>query len=225
MWPFREKPAAGSRRTAAQVAARCVCVEMVIERIALEQACEAGQMKLDELEATRTNLLEVVTFLGLDDELTKDERAALERKGGTLDDSEELSIVFADLPYLLWMLGRIPRLFSVADLEAQLPEIIERGLFRTGDRHDIKKAMDRATLRPAEEIDAQLDDIAKANGLAIGARGEASRTVPPGSVFYVLPWSRNSEWPWGEPCRVEAELELEGKKVRVQLGLDGIKVL
>lgn len=58
-----------------------------------------------------------------------------------------------------------------------------------------------ARLRPGEAIEAELQDVAKANALLASSGPHTS--VPPMTVFYVLPWLLSSEWPWGRPCALQ----------------------
>jgi hypothetical protein len=184
---------------------------------ALESADEISH---DEAAALRENLLEVAKFLRVDDAFTTDERAALAAPLGEVVGAEEgLSLIYGDIPYLLWALGRVSELYAVDDLGPRLGEILNDGIFNVGDRHAIKKALDEAALRSAGEIDAMLVDIARANALLATASSTPSTKAPPASAFYVLPWLKNTTWPWGTPCELTTEIE----GVTMTFGIEGIR--
>jgi len=188
-------------------------MELAIERIDLESSVRKDRAMLDE---RRPQILATATYLGISRHFTAAERDAFDTPVGKLRDCEvQLARLYADVPYLLWALGRIPRLYSVDELGDELDNVLAGGLLHAGPR-----AITDATLLPYGQIDNELSDVAHANALLIG-RPDTATTVPPGSVFSIWPWLQYADWKWGE--QIALEIELLG--TRWKLSAEGMRPL
>lgn len=188
-------------RSSHDVAKRCLCLELVAQRIALEhQAEELGA----DAATLHEGLLAAVDELALEASFFGSELPLLHARLGAADlDDPTLDAAFADLAILLWCLGRIEELPTVEQLMGdEISDVLGAGYLATaeGDLEAVEAALKNATLRPRPMLDAVLEHVAKANAVAISTTGEPSRAIPPGTVFYILPWLRSTEWPWGQPA-------------------------
>lgn len=207
-------------RTAEQVARRALVLELVAQRIAIEaQAAELG----DEATEAQQGLAHAIERLALDEALHGAEKRLLGAPVGAIDlEDPLLNLVYADLTYLLWSLGRVERIPSVDELEgSELPDVLARGIFAEsdGDLDAAASIVARAKLRPREELEATLLDIAKANAL-LAASGPGPHTdVPPATVFYVMPWLLSQDWPWQLQCGLQYT---DGEITGLQLSSEGL---
>jgi hypothetical protein len=209
------------------VARRSVCLELLTQRVSLEQqAADLG----DDASALHDGLVGAVDALKLASSFVNGERTILAASIGSLDlDEPKLDAYFADLAVLLWCLGRIPRMLTVAQLQDGMGDFLTRGYTRgylaeaEGDLEKVARALESAKLRPREELVAELTDIAKANALHLTGAGGAPATtdVPPMTVFYILPWILSSEWPWGQACDLRIDA---GPLAGLEFTPEGIKV-
>jgi hypothetical protein len=209
-------------RSSQDVAKRCLCLELVAQRIALEhQAEELGP----DAATLHEGLLAAVDELALEPSFFGTELPLLRARLGTADlDDPTLDAAFADLAILLWCLGRIEALPTVEQLMGEeISEVLSAGYLASaeGDLEAVEAALRNAKLRPKPTLDSVLEDVAKANALAISTTGEPSRDIPPGTVFYVLPWLRSTEWPWGQPASFEADAIVGAGGLSFSLG--GVK--
>jgi len=114
-------------------------------------------------------------------------------------------------------------LLTVDQIADAIPEITGAALLAEaeGDVARVDAAIASAKLRPREEIEPLMLDAAKANALAAtAAPDKAHRDIPPGSVFYVLPWLLSDDHPWGVQVELRAGPELGG----MSFTMDGVKL-
>jgi hypothetical protein len=186
-------------RTSQEVARRCLCLELVSQRVAIEhQAPDLG----DDAASLHEGLMTTVSELGLEASFHGTELEHLRATIGALDmDDPTLDVALADLAILLWCLGRIEQLPTVEQLMSDaLDEVLAAGFLARaeGDLEAVAVALGEAKLRPTAELEPVLMDVAKANAISISTHGEASRDIPSGTVFYIIPWLRSTDWPWGQ---------------------------
>jgi hypothetical protein len=151
-------------KDASYVARRLLCLELLFQRLALEEADDEKEAR----EKARSAWASRIDDLGIGGDLLADERAFLERPVGSLseDDLDDLEGRVSGALVLLWALGRVearPTFAMVTDLEEHLEA---RGLLGDGSIKHAKAAAETATLRSAEELDAALGTYLKARGKA-----------------------------------------------------------
>jgi hypothetical protein len=140
-------------KEAADVARRCLCLELLLQRLALEIDEEETK---DSLEKIRLGWLGHTTELGVDDVLLPDERAYLERPVGTLDEDERDDIhgrTTAAL-VLLWTLGSLPERPMLAHVHDALDLVTSHGLLGEGSVSAAKASVAKAKLRPIGDLRA-----------------------------------------------------------------------
>lgn len=164
-----------SLRAPRSVAARCLCTELLLQRLGLEAE---GEDDVATREAIRRAWAARLPDLGLDVDILPRERALLEAPVGTLDEDAKddlLGRASAGL-VLLWALGRLeqrPGAAAVDELESLLTE---HGLLGDGSIKEARAAADGAELRDASE----LEDAAAAYERA---RGKSREADTPEKVF------------------------------------------
>jgi len=138
-------------RNPADVAARCLGYELLVQRLALETDTEEAA---DAREAMRQRWLGKVTDLGVGDALFASDRALLERPVGRLteDELDDLHDRGASALVLLWALGRLDAApdGTVADDAPAL--VAERGLLGEGSLAATRAAATGAQLRGEDEL-------------------------------------------------------------------------
>jgi hypothetical protein len=150
------------QKPSSDVARRCLCLELLFQRYALETDDGAPT---DERERARTMWLARAGDLGVGEALSTEERALLERPVETLseDDLDDLYGRAAGSAVLLWAIGRIaerPTLASVEDAVA------EHGLLGDGSIGAARAAAEESALRPEAELDAALASYRRLRGKA-----------------------------------------------------------
>ncbi len=181
-------------RSVEEVVKRCVCVEIVCQRLALEQ--QAGDV--DDAEKLRADLALTAEKLDVTGAMMKAEKAVLEAAVGTLNlEDDGFSTFFADAAVLLWCLKRIDELPTVAELATEtLNDVLASGFWSLGGK-TILQAMHDATLRDRAELEGMLRLVSKAT---MKAHPNAPGTdVPPFTVLYVIPWILSVTHVWGKP--------------------------
>ncbi|MDB4933245.1 MAG: hypothetical protein JWP87_217 [Labilithrix sp.] len=149
-----------SRRAPSEVAKRCLCIELLLQRLGLEIDEDDP---VAERDAVRRAWLSRLGQLGIEESLRADERALLERSIGELTEAECDDIekrVIAGLA-LLWALGRIPSAPDAPMLGDATMLIAEHGVLGDGSISGAKATVDAAKLRPDAELDAALAAYAK----------------------------------------------------------------
>jgi hypothetical protein len=149
---------------ASAVARRLLCLELMFQRLGLEEADDDK----DAREKARAAWAARIDDLGIGGELLADERAFLDRPVGALteDDLDDLEGRVSGALVLLWALGRLdarPTFATVTDLEQHLEA---HGLLGDGSIKQAKAAAESATLRPLDELDRALGTYLKARGKA-----------------------------------------------------------
>jgi hypothetical protein len=149
-----------SRRDASDVAKRCLCIELLLQRLGLEIDEDDPVVERD---AVRRAWLSRLGQLGIEETLAADERALLERPIGELTEAECDDIearVISGLA-LLWALARIPSPPDAAMLGDATALIAEHGVLGDGSISAAKTTVETARLRPDAELDAALATYAK----------------------------------------------------------------
>jgi hypothetical protein len=183
-------------RSVQEVVKRCVCVEIVCQRLALEQQAE----EIKNADQMRADLLTSAEKLDVLDSMFEAERAILDAPLASLDlEDEGFSVFFADAAVLLWCLGRIKTLPVVGELETDvLNDVLATGFWSLGGG-EILQAMYLAKLRDPVELKQMLSRVSK----AVKARDTDS---PPFTVLYVIPWILSGTHPWGRPIELALAL-------------------
>lgn len=140
-------------KDAADVARRCLCLELLVQRLGLEVDDEEPTSALEEV---RKSWLGACGALGLDEVLLPDERAYLEREVKSLDEDERDDVhgrVTAAL-VLLWALGSLPSRPALEDVQDALDRITNAGLLGDGSVSGAKAKIAAAKLRPIGDLRA-----------------------------------------------------------------------
>lgn len=147
-------------RSASDVAKRCLCIELLLQRLGLELDEEDA---VEERDAVRRAWLSRLGQLGLEESFFPDERALLERPMDKLTEEECDQIerrVIGGLAFL-WALGRIPTP-PAPDLLGEATALFgEHGVLGDGSISGAKAAVEGAKLRPETELDEALASHAK----------------------------------------------------------------
>lgn len=151
-------------KEAVEVARRLLCLELLFQRLGLEEAEDEKEAR----EKARGAWVSRIDDLGIASELLADERAMLEKPVGDLseDDLDDLEGRVSGALVLLWALGRLdarPTFAAVTELETHLAE---RGLLGDGSVKAAKAAAESAKLRSADELDGALGTYLKVRGKA-----------------------------------------------------------
>jgi hypothetical protein len=148
-------------RDASDVAKRCLCIELLLQRLGLEIDEDDP---VGERDAVRLAWLSRLGQLGIDQTVLPDERALLERPVGQLTEAECDDIegrVISGLA-LLWALGRIPSPPDDAMLGEATALIAEHGILGDGSIPGAKSAVAAAKLRAEGELASALAAATKA---------------------------------------------------------------
>lgn len=187
-------------RSPGEVARRALCLELLTQRFMIEaQASELGAAQAQEFV---DGLGLAVAEAELDPVITESEQDHLLRAVGALDVADSWwDAHFADLAVLLYALGRVPELPTVARISSHMQEFLARGFLAAsdGDMEACVKLLDAAELRPEEELVATLERAVEENEPFIANETVPGRDLPPATVLYVLPWLLDPAWPWGRP--------------------------
>lgn len=133
-------------RSASEVAKRCLCIELLLQRLGLELDEEDA---LEERDAVRRAWLSRLGQLGIEEALLPEERALLERPMDKLTEEECDQIerrVIGGLAFL-WALERIPSPPAPAMLGEATALFAEHGVLGDGSISGAKAAVDSAALR------------------------------------------------------------------------------
>lgn len=165
-------------RTALEVARRCLCLEVLAQRLALESD---ESEPIEARERARTAWLGRLGDLGVDAEIAADERALLERGVGDLEeeDLDDLDGRVSTAPVLLWALGRIDARPTFASTAALDEVLAEHGLLGDGSVARARSAAEAASLRDE-------DAVASATRAYEKTRGMARETDDPEKIFAEL---------------------------------------
>lgn len=162
-------------KDASDVAKRCLCFELLWQRLGLEIDEDDSAEARDEV---RKKWLARTADLGLSDVLLAEERALLERQVGSLseDDLDDLQGRATAGLFLLWALGRLSARPSVESFHDAPDIIAEHGLLGDGSISGANRAVASAGLRPTEELREALVAYG-AKQPAPGADGTAEEVV------------------------------------------------
>ena len=153
-------------KDAIDVARRCLCLELLLQRLGLEADTEHPAAVLDEV---RRKWLARLGDLGLEPVILADERALLERPVGELseDDLDDLHGRASGALVLLWALGRLegPRP-SFAAVEEMASIVGDHGLLGTGSIARANETVASASLRPEAELREALSAYGRTRGMA-----------------------------------------------------------
>src|SRR6188472_1821856 len=118
-------------RDALDVARRCLCLELLLQRLGLEMDTDDPVLQRDEV---RRKWLARLPQLGVDEILLPVERASLERSVGELseDELDDIHGRAAGALVLLWSLARLPDRPSFATVDAIESTLAEHGLLGSG---------------------------------------------------------------------------------------------
>jgi hypothetical protein len=144
------------------VARRCLCLELLLQRYVLETDADAP---IAERDLGRQTWLSRVGDLGIAENLAPDERALLDLRVGALDEDalDDLSVRGAGAAVFLWALGRAPERPTFASNEAA---VVDHGLLGDGSIPLARAAADGATLRTTAELEAALSSYLRLRGKA-----------------------------------------------------------
>ena len=142
-------------RSASDVAKRCLCIELLLQRLGLELDEEDA---VEERDAVRRAWVSRLGQLGIEDAFFPDERALLERPMDKLTEEECDQIerrVIGGLAFL-WALGRIPAPPAPGMLGEATALFGEHGVLGDGSISGAKTAVEGAKLRADSELSAAL---------------------------------------------------------------------
>lgn len=147
-------------RSASDVAKRCLCIELLLQRLGLELDEEDP---VEERDAVRRAWVSRLGQLGIEEALFADERALLDRPMDKLTEEECDQIerrVIGGLAFL-WALGRIPAPPTPEMLGEATALFGEHGVLGDGSISGAKAAVDGAKLRADAELTDALGTYAK----------------------------------------------------------------
>jgi hypothetical protein len=145
-------------RSASDVAKRCLCIELLLQRLGLELDEEDP---LEERDAVRRAWVSRLGQLGIEETLLPDERALLERPMDKLTEEECDQIerrVIGGLAFL-WALGRIPSPPAPDMLGEATGLFAEHGVLGDGSISGAKAAVDGAQLVVAAQAKIKDDSF------------------------------------------------------------------
>lgn len=156
-------------RAAIDVARRCLCLELLAQRLVLE----SGDDPASEREAARAAWVKRIADLAI--EPSDDERALLERPVGSLgeDDLDELDGRAPGAAVLLWTLGRIAERPTFASAD---DAIADHGLLGDGSIAKARAAAEGASLRSQDQIE-------EARRVYAQRRGRAREPADPEQIY------------------------------------------
>ena len=157
------------------VAQRCLCLELLFQRLALESDDEEP---VANREKARAMWLSRLGDLGIDDALSDEERALLDTPVGALseDDLDDLDGRTTGALVLAWALGRIDARPTFASTNAIAETLADHGLLGDGSITRARAAAGGARLRPDDEIEA-------ARAAYERTRGKAREVADPEKIF------------------------------------------
>jgi hypothetical protein len=157
------------------VARRCLCLELLLQRFGLEADTDDPVAARDEV---RAKWLARIPDLEVDAAILPSERALLERPVGTLtdDDLDDLHGRASGALVFLWALGRLSTRPTFASVEDIADLLAEHGLLGAGSISKAKDAAHASRLRD----DAELRDAESAYART---RGKAREPSDPEKIF------------------------------------------
>jgi hypothetical protein len=186
-------------KDASAVARRLLCLELLFQRLALEEADDDAAAR----EKARVAWASRLDDLGIAGDLLDDERGFLERPVGALseDDLDDLEGRVSGSLVLLWALGRLdarPTFATVTELEDHLAA---HGMLGDGSVKQARAAAESATLRPADELDSAL-------GTYLKTRGKAKEIAEPDKIVaavgaHHLTWILEDEMTFDEDITLD----------------------
>lgn len=186
-------------KDAITVARRLLCLELLFQRLGLEEAEDDKEAR----EKARAAWASRIADLGISGELLADERALLERPVGALgeDDLDDLEGRVSGALVLLWALGRLEARPTFATVTALEEHLEAKGLLGDGSVKQANAAAEAAELRPAEELDAAL-------GAYLKTRGKAKEIVEPEKIVaavgaHHLTWILEDEMAFDEDITID----------------------
>ena len=138
-------------KDAAEVAKRCLCLELLLQRLGLELDEEDPVVERD---AVRLAWISRLGQLGLEEVLLPGERAFLERPVGDLneDETDEIEGQVISSLILLWAMSRLGGRPSAAILGKATDVVAEHGILGDGSIPGAKAAITAVALRPESEL-------------------------------------------------------------------------
>jgi len=165
-------------KTATDVAKRCLCLELLLQRLGLEIDEEDP---VAERDAVRRAWVSRLGQLGLEEAILADERALLERSVGDLTDEEcddiEGRVIGALV--LLWSLSRLGGRPTSAILGVATRLMAEHGVLGDGSIPEAKATIGSVRLRPETELREALAAYTKARGASPPESAEEPGAGPP----------------------------------------------
>lgn len=157
--------AAMPSKDAVDVARRCLCLELLLQRLGLEIDPEDAP---EERERVRRMWVARLGDLGLDAAIAPGERALLERPIGELteDELDDLHGRASGALVFLWALGRLPARPTFAEVDGMESIVADRGVLGTGSIARANEAVSGARLRPEEELFDALGAYGRSRGKA-----------------------------------------------------------
>jgi hypothetical protein len=172
-------------KNAAEVAKRSLCLELLLQRVGLELDDEEH---VDKRDAFRLAWVSRLGDLDLEQALLPKEREYLTRTVDELtqDEVDDIEGRIITAAVLLWALGRVPALPTVATLGDAPDVVAEHGVLGDGSVSGARESVTKAVLRPEGELTAALT-------AATSAYGDASQAMTPeqmvaGIAMHALGW-------------------------------------
>jgi Domain of unknown function (DUF4272) len=152
-------------KDAVDVARRCLCLELLLQRLGLETDTEDS---VEEREGVRRMWLSRLGDLSLESVLVPGERALLERAVGEMseDELDDLHGRASGAVVLLWALGRLPARPTFAAVSDMESVVGEHGLLGAGSITRANETVASATLRPEAELREALAAYGRTRGKA-----------------------------------------------------------
>lgn len=177
-------------KDAGHVARRCLCLELLVQRLGLEVDEEDAKDVRDDL---RKRWVGRIGDLGVEKALVPEERAYLDRAVGTLDedDLDELHARSLGAVVLLWALGRLAERPTLAAMHDAPALVAEHGILGDGSIKAAKATIAGATLRPRQELEDAL--AAYAAGRGKGTDEDSPEEVASSLGHHHLAWILDRE--------------------------------
>ena len=177
-------------KSATTIAQRCICLELLAQRLWLETDLDDPVAERDEARAL---WLSRVGDLEIDAELLTEERAFLERNVGDLtdDDVDDVHGRASSASVLLWVLGRSAKRPLFATEEELAETLAKHGLLGDGSIAGAKAEVEKAASHSEKEIAEALSTYRR-------TRGKAKTTEEPEKIFaevaaHALTWVLDPE--------------------------------
>lgn len=177
------------------VARRCLCLELLLQRLGLETDDEDPAVARDEV---RSVWLSRVGDLGVEEALSASERGLLERPVGELseDEVDDLHGRASGAVVLLWALGRLETKPTAATFDDMESVIGDHGILGDGSVKGAAATVSAATLRAEEALSETCRHYERAGGVARDPQ-EAEKIVARIAAHH-LSWILDPEMPFEE---------------------------